>query len=89
MRHLSILLFSLLTTLALEAQAVMNEFCTANYSDWALPECEDWVEFYNPTGAAINITGYWLSDDAANVQKWAFPAGSNIPAGGYLTVLLS
>ncbi|MFM9984012.1 MAG: CotH kinase family protein [Flavobacteriales bacterium] len=89
MRSLSILLFSIISTCALEAQVVVNEFCTANFSDWSLPEYEDWVEFYNPTGAAINISGYWLSDDPANVQKWAFPAGSNVPAGGYLTVLFS
>ncbi len=87
----SLLFFAVLcSTIGLQAQVVVNEFCTANYSDWALGgEYEDWVELYNPTGAAVNISGYWLSDDATDVQKWAFPAGTTIGAGNYLLVLLT
>ncbi|MFN0033348.1 MAG: CotH kinase family protein [Flavobacteriales bacterium] len=88
------ILFALFTIHAANAQVVVNEFCTANYSDWGLPngwgnEFEDWVEFYNPSGAAVNIGGYWLSDDPTNTQKWEFPAGTSIAAGDYLVVLFS
>ncbi len=73
-----------------QAQVVINEFCTANYTDWIISgENEDWVELYNPTATAINISGYFLSDNPANPQKWPFPAGSTVPANGYLMVLLS
>lgn len=72
------------------SQVVINEFSTANYSDWNLSgENEDWVEFYNPGGAAFNVGGYWLSDDSTNPQKWQFPGTATVPAGGFLIVLLS
>ncbi|MBL7942970.1 MAG: hypothetical protein JNM00_09400, partial [Flavobacteriales bacterium] len=40
------------------AQVVINEYSAANYSDWAQSGgwdsiYEDWVEFYNPSGAAV------------------------------------
>jgi len=73
-----------------KAQVVINEFSTANYTDWNLAgENEDWVEFYNSGAVAFNIGGYWLSDNIINPQKWSFPATASIPAGGYLIVLLS
>jgi len=47
---------------AMQSQVVVNEFCVANYSDWDQGgDFEDWVELYNPSGAAVNIGGYWLS----------------------------
>ncbi len=84
----------LLLNTSMHSQVVLNEFCAANYSDWGLgggwePEYEDWVEFYNPTAAAVNISGWYLSDNAANPTKWEIPAGTTVPAFGYRTVLLS
>ncbi|MBL0317430.1 MAG: CotH kinase family protein [Flavobacteriales bacterium] len=81
-----------LTTISANSQVVLNEFCTSNYNDWAPGgggEFEDWVELYNPTGAAVDITGYWLSNNLSNPTKWAFPAGTSVPANGYLVVLFS
>ncbi|MDZ4751142.1 MAG: CotH kinase family protein [Flavobacteriales bacterium] len=74
------------------SQVIINEFSFANYSDWAQaggwdPIYEDWIEFYNPGGAAFSLEGYWLSDNALNPQKWEIPAGVSVPAGGYLTYL--
>jgi gliding motility-associated-like protein len=80
-------------SIAGSAQVVINEICIANYSDYALPaggnNFEDWIEFYNPTGVAVDISGYWLSDNLNNPQKWSFPAGTTIPANGYRLVLLT
>jgi gliding motility-associated-like protein len=85
------LLFVLSTLVGFaNAQVVVNEFCTANYSDWNVGgELDDWIEFYNPTAAAADISGYWLSDNPSNPQKWEFPAGSTVPANGFLVVLFS
>ncbi len=75
------------------AQVVINEICIANYSDYGLPaggnNFEDWIEFYNPSGVAVDISGYWLSDNSTNPQKWSFPAGTSVPANGYRLVLLT
>ena len=52
-----------------------------------LPGFADWVELRNSGAAPVNLTGWYLSDSAANPAKWPFPAGTAIPAGGYLMVL--
>ncbi len=87
------LYFSLLAIIALQmqsiSQVVVNEFSTANYSQWNIGDLQDWIELYNTGAAPADISGFWLSDDATNPQKWEFPAGSTIPAGGYMVVLLS
>jgi hypothetical protein len=48
---------------------------------------KEWVEFYNPTPVAIDISGMWLDDVAdgggAPVQ---IAAGATIPANGYWTM---
>lgn len=33
----------------------------------------DWAELYNTTGAAIDLSGWYLSDDPADPQKWMIP----------------
>jgi hypothetical protein len=44
----------------------------------------DWIELYNPTGTAVDLSGWYLSDNPANPDKWKMPAGSLIPPDGYL-----
>ena len=72
------------------AQVVINEFSAANYTDFNTGgEFEDWVELYNPTGAAIDIGGYFLSDLDNELDKFEIPNGTTVPANGYLVVLCS
>jgi hypothetical protein len=44
----------------------------------------DSIELYNPTGAPIDISGWYLSDSEDNLLKYKIPAGTVIGAGGYL-----
>ncbi len=39
----------------------------------------DWIEIYNGEDAAVNLGGYYLTNDAANKTKWQFPAVSLNP----------
>ena len=48
----------------------------------------DWIEIYNPSGVAVNLSGWYLTDDAANLTKWAFPSVVVNP-GAYLVVFAS
>lgn len=48
----------------------------------------DWIEIYNAGSEAESTLGYTLSDNADNLQKWAFP-DVTIPPGGYILVFAS
>ena len=47
---------------------------------------QDWVELHNPGTAAVALGGWWLSDDPRSPKKYQIPAGTAIPAGGYLVI---
>jgi len=44
----------------------------------------DSIELFNPTGSAIDVSGYFLSDDSDDLQQYQIPNGTVISAGGYL-----
>lgn len=44
----------------------------------------DFIELFNPTNAAVNIGGWYLTDDPKTPMKYKIPANTGIPAGGYL-----
>ncbi|PCJ80865.1 MAG: hypothetical protein COA57_14685 [Flavobacteriales bacterium] len=71
-------------------QIVINEYSASNLSTTTdnYGEYEDWMELYNTTANAINLTGYYLSDNKNKPSKWAIPSGS-IPANGRIVVWCS
>ena len=50
---------------------------------------EDWIEIYNDSNATVDLSGWSLSDDAADLQKWIFPPGTSLDAKKFLTVFAS
>lgn len=44
-------------------------------------ERDPWVELYNSGSAPLSLSGLYLTDDYANLAKWAFPAGATLAAG--------
>lgn len=72
------------------AQVVINEYSCSNMNGPtdAFGEREDWIELYNTGATAVDLTGYYLSDNDNNPQKWQIPSGS-IPANGYKMVYCS
>ena len=70
---------------------VVNEVCASNLNSFAdnYGEFEDWFELYNTTGAAVDISGWWVSNRAGNPLKWQVPAGITVPANGYRIVFAS
>ena len=46
----------------------------------------DVIELHNPTGSAVNIGGWYLTDDKDVPKKFKIPAGTMIPAGGFWAV---
>jgi len=51
-------------------------------------EKSDWIELYNDGSADADVGGWGLSDKQSHPRKWQFPAGTTIPAHGYLAVFL-
>jgi len=47
---------------------------------------DPYVEIINTGTTAVDLSGLFLTDTFTNLTAWAFPAGSTIPAGGFLTV---
>jgi hypothetical protein len=50
------------------------------------PPLFDSVELFNPSPTAVSISGWWLSDDFRDPQKYRVPAGTSIPGEGYWVV---
>ncbi len=46
----------------------------------------DLIELHNAGASAVDLSGKSLTDDPLLPRKYVFPAGTGIPAGGYLVV---
>lgn len=67
----------------------INEWMALNRSvirDPTDQNFEDWIELHNQASSWIDLTGYTLTDHLTNAGQWRFPAGTGIPAGGYLLI---
>jgi len=62
----------------------VNEFMPDNLSAWQddLLATPDWIELHNPTDAAVDLSGWTLSDDASESAKARLDGV--IEAGGFL-----
>ena len=67
---------------------VINEVLAQNTSGQTdeAGDNEDWVELYNNNDFEVDLSGFYLSDNATNVIKWQFPEGTVIAANEYLIV---
>lgn len=61
---------------------VINEI---NYNSADDSEAGDWVELFNPGSQSLDLTG-WKFSDSNDGHIYYFPAGTELPAGGYLVL---
>lgn len=73
----------------MQGQVVINEFMAKNNTGFLSEygERADWIELYNNTGQTFNLFGLFLSDNASNPTKWAFPETAMIQPYGYLMII--
>src|SRR5688572_7024602 len=71
------------TPIISEFLAVNNTSITDENGDHS-----DWIEIHNPTDQLYSLFNWYLTDDAADLDKWRFPA-IEIAPGGYLVVFAS
>ncbi len=55
-----------------------------NYNSSLAADAGDWIEIHTKTNAAVNISGWKISDK--NNNAYTFANGTNIPPYGYVTV---
>ena len=69
----------------------INEFMASNglVLDDGDGNSSDWIEIYNAGPGVADLTGWYLTDEGDNLEKWRFPAATTIPANGYLLVFAS
>ncbi|WP_303835556.1 CotH kinase family protein [Ruminococcus flavefaciens] len=61
----------------------INEVCPKN-TTYAAPDGNmyDWIELYNGSGSAVDISGWGITDKADNPYRFTIPEGTTLQAGG-------
>jgi hypothetical protein len=74
----------------LAAQPIITEFMAEN--NRALVDGDgnssDWIELYNAGDQSLDLAGWHLTDDDADLDKWTFP-GTTLDPGEFLVVFAS
>ena len=67
---------------------VINEFMADNENTLADQdgEFDDWIELYNKGTQSIDLEGYTLTDDGADLAQYVFPAGTTLEPDSYLVI---
>ena len=82
----------LLTIHVSQSQVKINEYSASNSGAGILDnqgDNPDWIELYNAGASAVNVGGWNLSDNPANIVKYAIPSGNTIAPGGFLRIWCS
>jgi hypothetical protein len=52
-------------------------------------DSSDWIEVHNPSATSLDLSDWYLSDDAGDLTRWQIPSTTLLPAGAYLIVFAS
>lgn len=76
------------TALPGQSNLRINELMPSNATTLIDPdepdETPDWIEIYNPTGAAVSLTGLAVTDDPSELDKHIITQTLTVPANGFL-----
>ncbi len=88
---LATLVVTLLAAPLISAAPLITEFMASNSSTLNDEDGDssDWIEFFNPDGTAVDLGGYYLTDDATNLTKWQFPTPTSLAPSTFLVVFAS
>ncbi len=72
-------------------QVTINEYSAANLETYIdnYGAFDDWVELYNASEDAVNISGWYISDKMSKPTKFEFPEGTIIQGNSYKIVVCS
>lgn len=71
-----------------DSPIVINELMADNKATAADEEgeYEDWIELYNKGDEAVDLSGWYLTDNEWNLQKWMIPDGTILGPDSYLII---
>lgn len=77
-----------LITLPGRAEIRINEFLADNEDglQTAAGVAADWIELHNSGTVAVDLGGWYLTDQVTNLTKWRVPDATTIAANGYLVI---
>jgi hypothetical protein len=84
---LLVLLILHATTQGQSPEIRINEFLASNQTANMNPEFKefaDWIELYNTAHGAMDLSGYYVTDNLDEPLKWRIPDGTLIPGAGFL-----
>ena len=70
-------------------RVLINEWLASNTAASPDPldgDFEDWFELYNPNPVPVDLSGYSLTDDLTDPDKWSIPHGTILGSNGFLLV---
>ncbi len=72
------------------AAIIISEFMAENSNGLRDEDGDrpDWIEIFNLGGADLNLDGWFLTDNGANLTKWRFPAVT-LPPNSFLLIWAS
>ncbi len=73
------------------APVVINEWMADNAGPGGFADpldglFQDWFELYNPNDVAVNLSGFQLTDDFTDPNRWQIPTNTIIAPRGFLLV---
>ena len=74
---------------ALDASALSGVYISEIMTLPAEDDGADWIEICNGTGAAVDLSGWGVSDRLGRLRKWQLPAGTVVSPGERLVVYCS
>ncbi len=86
---LALIAVSTLVSSAEAQNVVVNEVLASNAATLADPDFGDfgdWIELYNASDAAVDLSGWTITDNLSRPDKWTIPSGTTIAARGFLLV---
>lgn len=75
----------------LAAQPILSEFVASNDSTLndGFGNDTDWIELFNAGDEAVDLQGYYLTDNASDTARWEFPLSTILGPKEYLVLFAS
>ncbi len=88
-KPLILALFLLTANFHASAQLIINEFMASNAGAYIDPDYDasaDWIEIYNSGTTAVQLNGYYLTDNLNDLAKWQINTNVTIQPNQYLII---